>query len=151
MAEQRIVYTRPDGGLSVVIPAPGYSLEEVAAHADVAAAIKASTSGAVTVAADALPPDLLFRDAWKLDGDRVIECPVKSKSVAHAIRRQVRAARFAPHDEVIALRIPGKSSDVAEAARQQIRDSDAVVQSEIDACADVAALRAKVLTILTTP
>lgn len=57
----------------------------------------------------------------------------KAKAIAHDMRRQARAAEFAPHDEVIAKRIPGVAEAEAEAARAAIRAKYAVMQAEIDA------------------
>lgn len=56
----------------------------------------------------------------------------KAKQIGHDIRRAKRAEEFAPHDEVIAKRIPGTVEAEAEAARQAIRDKYAVVQTQID-------------------
>ena len=57
----------------------------------------------------------------------------KAKVIAHDMRRSARTAEFAPHDEVIAKRIPGTAEADAEAARQAIRDKYAAVQIAIDA------------------
>lgn len=57
----------------------------------------------------------------------------KAKAIAHDMRRQARAAEFAPHDEVIAKRIPGVAEAEAEAAREAIRAKYAAMQAEIDA------------------
>jgi hypothetical protein len=51
------------------------------------------------------------------------------------MRRAARAAEFAPHDEVIAKRIPGTVEAEAEAARAVIRSKYAAMQTEIDAAA----------------
>ena len=56
----------------------------------------------------------------------------KAKAVAHDMRRAKRAEEFAPHDEVIAKRIPGTAEADAEAARQAIREKYAAIQAEID-------------------
>ncbi len=56
----------------------------------------------------------------------------KAKTIGHDIRRALRAEEFAPHDEVIAKRIPGVAMDEAEAARQAIRVKYAAVQEAID-------------------
>lgn len=56
-----------------------------------------------------------------------------AKLVAHTIRRQMRINEFAPHDDIIAKKIPGFSQQETEAARQAIRDKYAVVQEDIDA------------------
>lgn len=64
----------------------------------------------------------------------------KARAVAHRIRRQQRAAEFAPHDEVIALRIPGAAGDAAEAARAEIRQRYVLAQEQIDAATGPEAL-----------
>ena len=57
----------------------------------------------------------------------------KAKQIAHDMRRAARATEFAPHDEVIAKRIPGVAEAEAEAARAAIRVKYATMQTEIDA------------------
>ena len=57
----------------------------------------------------------------------------KAKAIAHDMRRAARAAEFAPHDEVIAKRIPGVAEAEAEAARAAIRAKYADIQTAIDA------------------
>ena len=57
----------------------------------------------------------------------------KAKNIAHDMRRAARAEEFAPHDEVIAKRIPGVAAEEAEAARQAIRAKYAVIQADIEA------------------
>ena len=57
----------------------------------------------------------------------------KAKAIAHNMRRAARAAEFAPHDEVIAKRIPGTAEADAEAARAAIRAKYAAMQDQIDA------------------
>ena len=59
----------------------------------------------------------------------------KAKAIAHDMRRAARAAEFAPHDEVIAKRIPGVAEAEAEAARAAIREKYADMQVAIDAAA----------------
>ena len=64
----------------------------------------------------------------------------KAKAIGHDIRRALRAQEFAPHDEIIARRIPGTAEQEAEVARQAIREKYAGVQAQIDASTDVQAL-----------
>ena len=59
----------------------------------------------------------------------------KAKQIAHDMRRQARAAEFAPHDEAIAKRLPGTVEADAEAARAAIRAKYADMQVAIDAAA----------------
>jgi hypothetical protein len=64
----------------------------------------------------------------------------KAKDIAHELRRAARAAEFAPHDELIARRIPGADDAAAEVARAGIRAKYAAVQAAVDAAADAPAL-----------
>jgi hypothetical protein len=57
----------------------------------------------------------------------------KAKAIGHDIRRQQRAAEFAPIDKMIAARIPGADIDALEAERQAIREKYAEVQASIEA------------------
>lgn len=62
----------------------------------------------------------------------------KAKEIAHDMRRQERAAEFAPLD--IKVTIPTEA-DAAEAARAAIRTKYETMQTDIDLAADVAALK----------
>ena len=56
----------------------------------------------------------------------------KAKAIGHDMRRAMRAAEFAPYDEVIAKQIPGADAVAAEEARQQIRFKYALIQDVIN-------------------
>ena len=71
----------------------------------------------------------------------------KAKTIAHDVRRAKRAEEFAPFDEVIMKQIPGADADAAEVSRADIRTKYATVQTNIDAAADVAALKTVVESI----
>ncbi len=62
----------------------------------------------------------------------------KAKDIAHDKRRAARAAEFAPLD--VKATIPSEAA-AAEAARAAVRAKYATVQTQIDAAADVAALK----------
>jgi hypothetical protein len=62
----------------------------------------------------------------------------KAKNICHDKRRAARAAEFAPLD--IKATIPSEAA-AAEAARQAVREKYAAVQTQIEAAADVAALK----------
>jgi hypothetical protein len=62
----------------------------------------------------------------------------KAKEIAHDMRRQERAAEFAPLD--IKATIPAEA-DAAETARAAIRTKYETMQTNIDLAADVAALK----------
>ena len=65
----------------------------------------------------------------------------KAKEVAHGMRRAKRSEEFAPLD--VKATIPAEA-EAAEAARAEIRAKYATVQTNIDAAADVDALKAVV-------
>jgi hypothetical protein len=65
----------------------------------------------------------------------------KAKTIAHDIRRAVRAQEFAPLD--IKATIPSEAAS-AEVARQAVREKYAAVQSAIDAATDIATLKAAI-------
>ena len=71
----------------------------------------------------------------------------KAKTIAHDVRRAKRAESFAPFDEVIMKQIPGADTDAAEVSRAAVRTKYATVQTNIDAAADVAALKTVVESI----
>lgn len=136
MDNKRIIFQNAEGGVSIVIPAPGISQEE---------ALKAVPAGAnyeIVDAAD-IPDDRTFRNAWFHD---TTPAPQKigvdlnaAKDVAHTMRRAKRAEEFAPLD--VKATIPSEAT-AAEAARQAIRDKYAVLQNQINQSADVGQLKA---------
>lgn len=133
MRNKRILWTNPDGTVSVLVPAPG--VPESAWRKDIPQNVEF-----VVTDAENLPRDRMFRKAWKLEGTSCFECSVKAKEAAHEIRRNKRAEEFAPYDEIVAKRIPGQEAQ-AEAARQRIRDKYAQLQTQIDAAQGVEDLR----------
>lgn len=58
---QRIIYPTPDGGVSIIIPAPdcGLTIEEIAAND-----VPANTPFKIIDTAD-VPTDRTFRNAWE--------------------------------------------------------------------------------------
>lgn len=71
----------------------------------------------------------------------------KAKAIAHDRRRAKREEEFAPHDAVIAKRIPGKTEAEAEAARAAIRTKYEGIQAAIDAATTPSAIKAVLDTI----
>lgn len=136
MDNKRIIFQNAEGGVSVIIPAPGVS------QADVLKAVPPGARYEIVDAAD-IPADRTFRNAWFHDttpAPQKVGVDVdKAKAVCHDKRRAKRAEEFAPLD--VQATIPAKAAQ-AEAARQAIRDKHAAIQAEIDAAADAAALKA---------
>ena len=60
---QRIIYSTPDGGVAVIVPAPdcGLTIQQIAAKD-----VPAGTAYQIVDAAD-IPTDRTFRNAWTLE------------------------------------------------------------------------------------
>ena len=88
---KRIIYTRPDGGVSVVVPAPDFVAEfktEADALAVIQSGVQASaTNVAVCDAAD-IPADRMFRNAWRrsIAGPPMISIDMPAARAIHALR-----------------------------------------------------------------
>ncbi|MCE2836696.1 MAG: hypothetical protein LW834_07010 [Cyanobium sp. 49614_E6] len=138
--DQRIVYHLEDGSLAVLIPSLdcGLTIEEIAAK-DVPDGVSHQV-----VKAEAIPTDRLFRNAWALRAKKVVVDVEQAKEIAHGMRRQQRDEQLAPHDAVMAKRIPGVDLEAVEAERQAIRERNAVTQRAIDAAGTVEQLKALV-------
>lgn len=136
MSDKRIIFTRPDGGVSVIIPAPGVPMERVMQD------VPADAIAPQVVDLKDIPQDRTFRDAWKQDGRKCVEDVAKCKEISHEHRRAVRAEEFAPLDVAIASKIPGTDEAAIEAQRQAIRDKHAQAQAAIDAAQNPQALKA---------
>jgi hypothetical protein len=120
----RIIYSTPEGGVAVIIPAESVEL----ALKDVPEGVSYEI-----VTTDEIPSDRTFRGAWVM-GDCCIDHDLdKCKEIGHDKRRTKRSKEFAPHDDIIAKQIPGIDAADAEAARQTIRDKYADIQDAIDA------------------
>lgn len=135
MSNFRIVFSNADGGVSIIVPAPGVT------QADAAKAVPPGAAYEIVDAND-IPADRTFRNAWFHDTTpepRKIGVSMdKAKGVAHERRRAKRAAEFAPLD--VEATIPAKAAS-AEAARQAIRDKHAQIQADIDAATTVDELK----------
>lgn len=128
----RIIYTGEDGGIMIVEPARGVSIEDVMAR-DIP-----DGSDAEIVDVSVIPADRTFRDAWRKNGVEIATDMPAAKEIAHGMRRAARAVKFAPLD--IGATIPANAV-AAETARQAIRDGDAIFQTKIDDATDPAELK----------
>ena len=126
MTSQRIIYSNPDGTVSVIIPTGELPIEEVAAK-DVPEGVAYEI-----VEDDAIPTDRFFRNAWVANGAAVDVDLDKAKDIGHDMRRTQREAEFAPFDAIIMKQIPGNSAAEAEASRQAIREKYALIQDAIN-------------------
>lgn len=140
---QRIIVARPDGGLSVIIPAPGFTV------ADCMKDVPADAVAHEVVNATDIPADRTFRAAWFHDTtpapQKVGVHITKAKEISHEMRRAKREKELAPFDEIIMKQIPGKSAKNAEDARAVIRSKHDVIQIQIDSCTTPEALKAIII------
>jgi len=129
----RIVYQQTDGTIAIIVPSGNVN--------DAIKDVPAATSYEIVEDSD-IPTDRTFRNAWEHDvslaPEKVKTDMPKAKVLGHDIRRNARNELFKPLD--IEATIPAVSA-AAEVSRQAIRDSDAIVQTDIDAAADEAALK----------
>jgi hypothetical protein len=59
MINQRVIYSTAEGGVAIIVPAPGATLEQV---------LKAVPAGVAyeIVSVDDVPSDRTFRNAWEI-------------------------------------------------------------------------------------
>jgi len=127
--DQRIIYQNDEGGVAVIIPSDcGLTIEEIAAKD-----VPTGSPYKIVAVAD-VPTDRTFRDAWVADKNTITVDVAKAKGLAHKMRRDRRAAEFAPLD--IEATIPDRAV-AAEEKRQLVRANDDKLQTEIDAAKDV--------------
>jgi hypothetical protein len=133
---QRICYTRPDGGLSIIIPSGELSIEEL-----IQKDVPVDATNIQVLEDTEVPSDRTFRNAWAQgeQGKKIGVHVPTAKLIAHDKRRVKRAQELAPLD--IEATIPAKATQ-AEAARQVIRDKHANIQTAIDACTTPEELKA---------
>ena len=129
----KIIYTNPEGGVSVVHPTGEVPINELPA--------KLGLTNYEIVDDDVIPTDRTFRNAWVKSGATITEDLPKSKEIAHERRREARAEEFKPHDEVISKQIPGADATAAEAARAAIRTKYATMQDAIEAATSTAEIK----------
>ena len=102
MTTKRIVYTRPDGGVSIVIPAPRFiamlidsGATEDQAMAEVRLRDVPSDAANVEVMETALlPSSREFRDAWEQSPSGVVINPIKAQEILN--RRAKTATPVTP-------------------------------------------------------
>ena len=92
--DKRIVYTRADGGCSIVTPAPNGKRpgeNDAAFLARLIAGLPADTKDVCVVNVNAIPVDRTFRDAWRNNGSGKPE--VDMSAARELWRDRMRAAR----------------------------------------------------------
>ncbi len=134
---KRIIYTKPDGGVAIIIPADcGLTMEQIAAK-DVPAGAEFKI-----VDVSEIPSDRTFRAAWEKGATGVVINVEKAREVAHDARRAKRAAEFAPLDDAIAKQLPGVDIAEVEGQRHDVRVKYEKAQADIAKAATVEEIRA---------
>jgi hypothetical protein len=119
-----------------MIPAPGISIDTLVA------AVPADAVSYKVVAAESLPRDRVFRNAWCACPDEGCKVDLaKAREITHNIRREKRAAEFAPCDDQIAQQIPGVDLAVVEQIRAGIRAKYETIQASVDIATSVDELK----------
>ncbi len=128
MAE-RIVFTRPDGGVSVVCPAPGVDIAVVLARS-----IPGDATDVTVVDETALSTDREFRNAWRQFGG-VVSIDMPAAREIHAER--INAAKRTVARDLVEREAMGEDMTAEKAA---LRAAD--VQAQIAAAPNPVALKA---------
>ena len=117
---RKIVYTRPDGGLSIVVPCIGTKedLTEAEAEARAYAMLPPDAGNPRWAKDDEFPADRTFRDAWTDTGTVSVDMP-KAREIHREKLRQLRAPKLAAEDTAFMRAI--EADDKAEAARVALR------------------------------
>ena len=125
---EKILFTRPDGGVTVVTPAQGVSIETVLARS-----IPPDATDVTVVDSAVLPSDRTYRSAWRQSGATV--------NVDMPLARDIHAERIAVAQaaEIAHLKV--------EERKERLRDNTAQADSH---AATVTALEALDLNVLAT-
>jgi len=135
--DQRIIYQRDDGGVSIIVPSDcGLTIEEIAEKD-----VPTGTPYTIVDVAS-IPTDRTFRNAWTSSGGAIETDFTKAQDIAHEMRRTARSAEFAPLD--IDVTIPDRSVK-AEAERVAVRAKYDAMQIAIDGATGIDELLATVV------
>ena len=92
--DHRIVYTKPDGGVSIVIPAEGWRRPDEPIGDFLARVIDKDVPPdgiARVVLVPEIPSDRTFREAWSISSDKVVVDMTRARNVIRNILRDQRA------------------------------------------------------------
>jgi hypothetical protein len=134
----RIVYSRPDGGVSVIVPAPNYRLagesdEKFIARIMAKDVPTDATDVAVCDEAD-IPTDRTFRNAWERGGKSVVVNMPKAREIHMArIRARRNELLDASDKELARAQETGGDVRAIQARRQALRDVPQSIQAAVEA------------------
>lgn len=134
----RIIYLGADGVARVIVPSPksNLSIQQIRD--------KVVPNGVASEIVDVskVPSDRTFRGAWR-KGDGTINTDLPAaKLIAHGKRREKRSEEYTTYDgdnEHVAV------TPAAQVKRDEIKVKYDGVQTDLEACADVVALKASMV------
>ena len=126
--DRRIIYTRPDGGMDIVIPCRCTEDGHLTDDQIFQRAIRALPDNAVNIrviAVDDVPIDRTFRNAWGHSDGQILVNMVKARDLWMDKIRQVRNAKLVQMDIETIKAIGAKDDELLaaiEAKKQVLRD-----------------------------
>lgn len=147
---RKIIFTRPDGGLSVVTPViNSYPQREDITEAEAEQRawnkLPADAINPQWVTADAIPADRSFRNAWKDGGGKVDHDMAKCREITRNVLREKRAPLMAALDvEYMRADEAGNAAEKLRIAAEKQRLRDITKNPAIDAAVKPEDLKALV-------
>jgi hypothetical protein len=154
MALRKILYTRPDGGVTVIHPTrntlgevPGITDAEIEQRAFAKLPMAATNPQFVDLAV--IPSDRTFRDAWEHGGNTVVHNMAKARTIAQDRVREARGPRFTALDaDYIRALEDNDTSKQAQIKAQKAILRNAPADPRIANAADPVALKAAVAAVI---
>lgn len=128
---EKLIYTRPDGGVSIVVPAPKEAIEKVLGpltDAEYEAhvrerSIPADAINVTSILEVDIPTDREFRDAWAQAGSTITHNLTKAKNIQLERIRKSREPKLAELDKQFMLALEtGADTTQIIANKQALRD-----------------------------
>jgi hypothetical protein len=146
--DKRIIYTRPDGGVSIVTPSGEISIEDV-----IKKDVPNDAINIQIVDASEVPSDRTFRNAWKQQG-ALVEVDMAKARVIHLDKlREQRKPILAALDIEWMMAVAKSDTETAraiEGKRQALRDMPTDIDAQLKQAATPEELKSVTSDALTT-
>lgn len=138
---KNIIWSRPDGGVSVTICAEGVDPEKEATRLKAIGNIPQEYE--VAAVNESIPVRDEFRDAWTLDGKKIVHDLEKAKKIkAEKIKEEVDRSLIQVDAELPKAQASGKQEDMDAWRAKRVKLESMTMQAEIDAAKSVEDLKA---------